>query len=128
MIKRIDIHPERNHTFSSLVVAGDYIYTSHIPGYYDETGVKIEGIENQTAQCLKNLQKWLGVADACLDDVVKTTVYLKELGDFKGMNKVYGSVFTNGYPARMTATTQFLDEGCLIMIEAVAYRTKNDSR
>ena len=50
-----------------------------------------------------------------MNDVVKTTVYLKDMGDFQEMNDVFRRQFTDGYPARMTATSEFLDAECPVI-------------
>jgi 2-iminobutanoate/2-iminopropanoate deaminase len=122
-IKRIDLSdPEWGFTFSTCVVAGDFIFTSHIAGHRDEERNGLETIEEQTEQCFRNLERALEAAGASLDDVVKTTVYLKTLEDFHGMREVYRRQFSDGYPARMTATSEFLDAEIRVMIEAVAYR------
>ena len=73
-------------------------------------------------QSVKNLKAVLEHAGASLEDVVQTTVWLRDLGDFGGMRETVRQWFTDGYPARMTATTDFLDPRCLVMIEAVAHR------
>ena len=120
----IDLNPDRDFTFSSCVRAGDFIYTSHHGGLYNEDGDTIKGIEAQTVQCFKNLTKTLEVVGASLDDVVKTTVLLRNLEDFGPMREVYRRYFKNGYPARTSFFTDFLDEGCLIQIDLVAYSLK----
>jgi len=123
MIKYIDLNdPEQQHTFSSCTVAGDFIFTSHIGGFLDDQGQVLEGITPQTAQCFSNLKKILAAAGATLDDVVKVTVYLKDPRDFEEMREVYRAIFLQGYPARMTATSRFVDPRCRIQIEAIAYK------
>ena len=83
-----------------------------------------ESIEDQTHHCFNNLERSLQAAGAALDDVVKVTVYLKTLDDFDRMKEVYREKFTRGYPARMTAVSEFLDSQCLVMIEATAYKPR----
>ena len=124
-IKRIDLNPEFDFAFSSCVVAGDTIYTAHHAGYDRETGRWPQGIATQTETCFRNLSRTLQAADATLNDRVKTTVYLKDLGDFQAMNCVYRRQFPDRCPARMTATSEFLDAECLMMIEAIAYRASD---
>jgi len=121
-IKRIDLNPEYGFAFSSCVVAGDYVFTAHRGGMVDDRGKRLESIEEQTEQTFRNLERTLEAAGATLNDVVKTTVYLKDIKDFAKMNDVYRRQFTDGYPARMTATTEFIDAACLIQIEAMAYK------
>ncbi len=124
-IERIDLNdPELNFTFSTCVIAGNFIYTSHQAGMVNELGHKLETVEAQTKQCFKNLERVLVTAGATLDDIVKTTVYLRDIGDFDKMREVYRHQFNRGYPARMTATSDFIDKDCLVMIDVIAYRTK----
>ena len=121
MIKFINLNdPAQQHTFSSCTVAGDFIFTSHIGGFLDDQGNVLEGVAPQTAQCFSNLKDILAAAGATLDDVVKVTVYLKDPLDFEEMREVYRQMFTKGYPARMTATSRFVDPRCRIQIEAIA--------
>ena len=123
MIDFIDLNdPENRSTFSSCTVAGDFIFTSHIAGFLDDQGAVLEGITPQTAQCFSNLANILAAAGAGLEDVAKVTVYLKDPKEFAEMREVYRQIFSQGYPARMTATSRFVDPRCRIQIEAVAYK------
>ena len=122
-IQHIDLNPERNWTFSTCVVAGDYVYTSHTVGITDDEGALLETVEEQTEQTFKNLARTLATAGAEIAQIVQTTVYLRDLDDFHGMRETYRRFFAPGaYPARMTATSGFLVPSCKVMIVAVAYR------
>jgi 2-iminobutanoate/2-iminopropanoate deaminase len=124
-IQHIDLNPERNWTFSTCVVAGDFVYASHTVGMTDDQGVRLETVEAQTEQTFKNLARTLAEAGASIEDIVQTTVYLRDLADFHAMREAYRSQFKPGaYPARMTATSAFLDANCKVMIVAVAYKPK----
>jgi 2-iminobutanoate/2-iminopropanoate deaminase len=124
-IERIDLNdPELGFTFSTCVIAGNFIFTSHQAGMVDELGNKLNTVEAQTEQCFKNIERVLVTAGATLDDIVKITVYLRDIKDFSKMREVYRQQFTRGYPARMTATSDFIDDECLVMIDVIAYRTK----
>ena len=90
----------------------------------DEEGNWPESVEEQTEHCFRRLERTLEAAGATLSDVVKMTVYLKNIEDFGKMKEVYGRQFTDGYPARMTATSEFIDPEILVMIEAVAYKPR----
>jgi 2-iminobutanoate/2-iminopropanoate deaminase len=123
--EKIDLNPQFGFAFSSCVVAGDYVFTAHHGGMIqDEQGNWSGTIEEQTEQCFRNLERTLASAGATLSDVVKTTVLLKGAGDFPKMNDVYRRQFTDGYPARTTIVTEFLDPECLIQVEAVAYKPR----
>jgi 2-iminobutanoate/2-iminopropanoate deaminase len=122
-VERIDLHPKYGFTFSTCVVAGDFVFTSHLAGL-DEEGNWPESVEGQTEHCFRRLARTLEAAGSTLSDVVKTTVYLKNIEDFGKMGEVYRRKFTDGYPARMTATSEFIDPEILVMIEAVAYKPR----
>ena len=122
-IQHIDLNPDRNWTFSTCVVAGDLVYTSHTGGMTDDQGVPLESVEEQTVQAFKNLARALAAAGARLEDVVQTTVYLRTLDDFHAMREAFRAQFEPGaYPTRMTATSDFLEPHCKVMIVAVAYK------
>jgi 2-iminobutanoate/2-iminopropanoate deaminase len=122
-IERIDLNnPDWGFTFSSCVIAGDFVFTAHHAGYDFEKGEWPEGIEAQTEQCFTNLERTLHAAGVTLNDVVRTTVFLTDTTDFRGMREVYRRQFTEGYPARSGLFTVFLDPECLVQIEAVAYK------
>lgn len=122
-VERIDLYPEYGFTFSTCVVAGDFVFTSHLAGL-DEEGNWPESVEEQTEHCFRRLARTLEAAGATLGDVVKMTVLLRDPGDFLKMNDVYRRQFTDGYPARTVIMTEFLDSECLIQIEAVAYKPR----
>ncbi|TFG70766.1 MAG: RidA family protein [Anaerolineales bacterium] len=124
-IERINLNdPDSGFTFSTCVLAGNFIYTSHQAGMLDELGNKLDTITAQTVQCFRNLERVLVTAGATLNDIVKITVYLRDIHDFSAMRDVYRLHFAHGYPARMTATSDFVDEDCLVILDVVAYRTK----
>jgi len=79
------------------------------------------GIKKQTKQVIENLIKVLKAAGGSINNVVKTTVYLMDLGEFEEMNKVYAEFFKKPYPARATVQVAKLPRGAKIEIEAVAY-------
>ena len=127
-IEYIDMNkPEWEFTFSSCVRAGDFLFLSHHGGYDFEADKWPLSIEEQTNQCFINLERTLNRAGSSLSDIVKTTVYLKNLDDFPKMKEVYREKFSQGFPARMTAVTKFLSPECLIHIEAIAYNPRQST-
>ncbi len=74
----------------------------------------------QTEQVMKNLRAVLAAAGARLEDVVKTTVYLADMGDFPAMNEVYGRHFGTHKPARSTVQAAALPKGARVEIDVVA--------
>ena len=79
-----------------------------------------EDIATQTRQSLCNVQAVLAEAGATLQDVVKTTVFLQNMGDFAAMNEVYATFFTENCPARAAVEVAALPKGALVEIEAIA--------
>ncbi len=73
----------------------------------------------QTAQALKNLSAVIAAGGARLDDVVKTTIYVKSMDDFASVNEVYGSFFSEPFPARATVEVARLPKDVLVEIDAV---------
>ena len=107
--------------YSQAIRAGDFVYTAGQIGIDPATGQMVEGIEAQTRQALRNLQAVLEAAGASLEQVVKTTVFLHDMGDFGAMNAVYAEFFAAEPPARSAVQAAALPKGALVEIEAVAY-------
>ena len=80
------------------------------------------GIREQTHQSLTNAQAILKAAGLGLGNVVKTTVFLADMGDFAAMNEVYAQFFTAPYPARSAVAVKTLPKGALVEIECIAAR------
>lgn len=108
--------------YSQAVRIGDWLFLSgQIPVDPATNEVVPGGIVAQTRQVLQNLQAVLNAEGATLQHVVKTTIYLQDLNDFKAMNEVYANYFCEPYPARATVEVSGLPKGVLIEIEAIAY-------
>ena len=80
------------------------------------------GIKEQTRQSLLNAQSILQAAGLSLSNVVKTTVFLADMGDFAAMNEVYAQFFTEPFPSRSAVAVKALPKGALVEIECVAAR------
>lgn len=107
--------------YSQAVCAGGFVYVSgQIP--LDSATGEFAGpdIRTQTRQSLKNIAAILAAAGSGMDRVVKTTVLLKDIGDFAAMNEVYAEAFTAPYPARAAFEAAALPKGALVEIECVA--------
>ncbi len=76
----------------------------------------------QTIQVLENIKALLAAAEMCLADVVKTTVFLTDLGNFAEMNRVYAEYFPLNPPARSTIQVAALPKGAAIEIETIAFK------
>ena len=80
------------------------------------------GVAQQTRQSILNAQAILKEAGLELSQVVKTTVFLADMGDFAAMNEVYGQFFTQPFPARSAVAVKTLPKGALVEIECIASR------
>lgn len=80
------------------------------------------GVKEQTRQSLTNARAILEMAGLGLENVVKTTVFLADMGDFAAMNEVYAQFFSAPYPARSAVAVKTLPKGALVEIECIAAR------
>ena len=107
--------------YSQAIRVGDFVFTAGQLALDPATGKLVEGaIEEQTRQVLRNIAAVLEAAGRSLDKVVKTTVFLQDMGDFKAMNGVYGGFFSNEPPGRSTVEVANLPLGALVEIDAIA--------
>ena len=105
--------------YSQAMVTGQLLFTSgQIPLRPDGSLVE-GGIELQTQQVLENLRAVIEAAGATLEQVVKTTVFLKSLEDFAAMNAIYAATFGSHCPARSTVQVARLPRDVLVEIEAI---------
>ena len=110
--------------YSQAVRAGNTLYISGQIPLLRETGELMgTDIEPQTRQVLTNIGHILREAGYDYSDVVKTTVFLKDIGDFAAMNQVYASFFKEPYPARAAIEVAALPKGARVEIEAVAVKS-----
>lgn len=108
--------------YSQAVRVGDFIFTAGQIALDPTTGVLVEGdVAVQTERVLQNLQNVLTAAGSSLAQVVKTTVFLRLIGDFAAMNGVYETYFGASKPARSTVAVSALPRKARVEIEAVAY-------
>ena len=104
-----------------IIVDGRFVYTAGQVAIDPATNQVVEGdIKAQTRQVLKNIEAVLRAANATMDSVVKTTVFLKDFNDFASMNEVYAEFFSGSAPARSTVEVGRLPRDLKIEIEAVA--------
>jgi len=109
--------------YSQAIQAGNTIYVSGQIPIDPATGIFAgDDITTQTRQSLTNLKSILNAAGADLCDVVKTTVYLANMGDFAAMNAVYAEFFAAPYPARAAFEVACLPKNALVEIECVAVK------
>ncbi|GAI44134.1 unnamed protein product [marine sediment metagenome] len=108
--------------YSQAVATGNLIFVSgQIP--YNPDGNPVEGgIKEQTVRVLENLKAVLEEAEVTPEQVVKVTVYLKNMADFSDFNEVYGEYFSDEPPARACVEVSALPKGVSIEIDAIAAR------
>lgn len=107
--------------YSQAVKAGGVLYCSGQVPLVPGTGELVAGgIEAQTRQSLDNLQQVLSAAGVDFNSVVKTTIYLTDLGNFAVVNEIYTSYCGEIPPARVTVQVSALPKGALVEIDAIA--------
>jgi 2-iminobutanoate/2-iminopropanoate deaminase len=112
--------PFQGAPYSQAIRAGAFVFVSGQLGLKPGEGVLGGGIEAQTEQVFVNLAAILGAAGSSLERLVKTTVYLTDLGEFAAMNEVYARHVGDSPPARSTVEVAALPSGARVEIEAVA--------
>ena len=108
--------------YSQAADTGSAVYVSGMLGIDPVTGELKEGIEAQAEQAFLNLEAVLKAAELTTASVVKTTVFLTDMGAFGQVNAVYSKHFSAPYPARSCVQVSALPKGGLFEIEAVAVR------
>lgn len=115
--------PQAIGPYSQGIQVENLIFTSGQIALDPATGDIVSGgIEEQARQVFKNLGAVLNEAGASLSDIVKTTVFVKDLKDFAKVNEIYGSFFNPPYPARSCVEVSRLPKDVLIEVEAVAVK------
>jgi len=113
--------PQPIGPYSVAIQAGALVYTSGQAGLDPKSGNLVAGgIEAETRQVLTNIQHVLEAAGSGLPQVIKTTVFLKDMADFARMNAIYAEFFPTNPPARTTVAAAGLPKGASVEIEAVA--------
>ena len=109
--------------YSQGIHAGDLVFTAGQLGMDPSMGKLVAGgVEAQARQALTNLQAVLEAAGSSLDRVLKVTVFMQDMNDFKAVNGVYAQFFTHDPPARSAVQVAALPLGGLVEIEAIALR------
>ncbi len=115
--------PQAIGPYSQAIEAGGFLFVSGQIPLVPETGeIVAGGIETQTARVLDNLRAILAAAGLSLEAAVKTTVYLKDIGDFAKVNEVYARYFEKDCPARVCVEVSNLPKGALVEIDVIAAR------
>lgn len=112
--------PEFPLPFSQALRAGDFVYVSGQVGVNPETRLVVgDTVEEQTVQCLRNLETILAEAGLTLDHVIKVNAYLSRLEDFPAYNRAYESVMSKPFPTRTSVQSGIGDY--LVEIDVIAY-------
>ncbi|HXP84689.1 MAG TPA: RidA family protein [Bryobacteraceae bacterium] len=126
-IERVFPHhaPTPRGPYSPAVRAGDFIFVSGQGPIDAVTDKLVEGeIERQTEVTLANIRNILATCGATPADVVKCSVFLRDIADFPRMNKVYAEFFGEARPARTTIEAKFHQPAMLVEIDCVAYKPR----
>ena len=108
--------------YSQAIAAGDFVYLSGQLGVDPATGNLENGVEAQAERAIANMKAILAEAGLDISRVIKTTVFLKDMGDFAAVNAIYAKHFQQPYPARSCVQVAELPKGGLVEIEAVCVR------
>ena len=106
--------------YSQAIKAGGFIFTSGQIALKPDGEFVAGGVESQARQVLQNLAAILKEAGATLQDAVKTTIFLADMGDFATVNEIYAAAFGAHKPARSTVQVAKLPKGALVEIEVIA--------
>lgn len=109
--------------YSQAIEVNGFVYASGQLPIDPATGAFPEGgVQEQTRQSLLNVKAILEEAGLTLANVVKTTVYLADMGDFAAMNEIYSQLFSQPFPARSAVAVKALPKGALVEVEVIAAR------
>lgn len=114
--------PEAIGPYSQAVEVNGMIYTSGQLPMNHKTGLMSEDVGEQTEQSLKNVFAILNEVGLDASNVIKTTVFIKDMNDFPKINKVYETFFTDNYPARSCVEVARLPKDALVEIEVIAHK------
>ena len=105
--------------YSQAIEVNNMVYTSGVIPVDPATGVIPEGVIAQANQAFTNLKNLIEAAGASINQVVKTTVFIKEMNDFAQINEIYATYFTEPFPARSCVEVARLPKDVLLEIEAI---------
>ena len=124
MTDRAQVHtdaaPAAIGPYSQAIRVGGFVFTAGQVGAEPSSGALADGVAAQADRALRNLAAVLAEAGSSFDRVVKTTIFLTDMGDFQAVNEVYASHLAPPFPARSTITVKALPKGALVEIEMIA--------
>jgi 2-iminobutanoate/2-iminopropanoate deaminase len=121
-IIKTDLCPKAVGPYSQAVIVDGFLYASGQIGINPESGEIVEGgITEQTVQVMENIKNLLSFVGCTFDNVVKTTVFITDMGKFSIINEIYAKYFAGDPPARSCVEVSKLPKGALVEIEIVAH-------
>lgn len=117
-----DKAPAAVGTYSQGVELNGTFYFSGMLGLNPESMELSDSVDEQISQIMKNIDGILGSQDLTKTNIVKTTIFLTDLGDFGKVNSAYETYFTQPYPARSCVEVSALPKGAKVEIEVIAAR------
>ena len=114
-----ELAPQAIGPYSQAVQVGNLLFTSGQLGMDPATNVFPETAAEQAQQSLNNVKAIVEAAGATMNDIVKTTVFLKDMNDFAAVNEVYASFFEQPFPARSAVEVARLPKDALVEIEVI---------
>ena len=114
--------PKAVGPYSQAMEHNGMIFCSGQVGIDPKKGQLVKGIEKQTKQAVRNLENVLISAGLSLNNIIKTTIFLADINDYKKVNEIYGSFFNKNKPARSTVQVAALPLNARVEIEAIAVK------
>ena len=117
---RTDKAPAAIGPYSQAIEVNNMVFTSGVIPVDPATGIIPEGSQAQAEQAFKNLSNLLEAAGTSTANVIKTTVFIKEMNDFGAINEVYAKYFPEPYPSRSCVEVARLPKDVMLEVEAIA--------
>ncbi|MCD7715469.1 MAG: RidA family protein [Lachnospiraceae bacterium] len=108
--------------YSQAIETNGFVFTSGVIPVDPATGVIPEGVEAQANQAFSNMAALLEASGTGMEQVIKTTVFIKEMNDFGKINEIYAKYFTGVFPARSCVEVARLPKDVLLEVEAIAVK------
>jgi len=120
---KTDKAPQAIGPYSQAIEVNGMVFTSGVVPIDPATGVVVEGdIKVQATRVFDSMKALLEAAGSSCEDVVKTTVFIKDMNDFAALNEIYATYFTGDFPARSCVEVARLPKDVLIEMEAIALK------
>ena len=117
---KTDKAPAAIGPYSQAIISGNTVYCSGQIPINPETGDIPDGVSAQAHQVFKNIKNLLNASGTSIDNVVKTSVFIKDMNDFAEINSIYAQYFTEPYPARSCVEVARLPKDVLLEAEVIA--------